>query len=289
MARSSSRVLALTTAVAALVAAAGCTPPDGRNPTTPIDAATAACTKESLRTRTPGILTIATDEPAREPWYRQNKPETGEGFEAAVAYAVAAQLGYASAEVTWTRVRFADATPAPASFDFAVNQFSVTEERKQAVDLSAPYYLVRQAVIARKSSTIAGKKSLAGLKDARLGAQLGTTSYQAITDIIKPGPKPQGYRGTDEATQALRSGQIDGLVVDLPAAFRITSTEMTDATVVGQVPQVGAPETFGLLLGKDSPLTPCVNEAISELREAKTLTELEQKWLAQAAGATELT
>ncbi|TDB76466.1 ABC transporter substrate-binding protein, partial [Micromonospora sp. KC723] len=258
---------------------------------TPTDVATAACTKEEgLRTRTPGTLTIATDEPAREPWFRQNKPENGEGFEAAVAYAVATQLGYAATEVTWTRVKpDAAVTPGPKSFDFAINQFSLTEERKQAVDLSAPYYLVRQAVIARKSSKIAGRKSLAELTDARLGAQANSTSHQAITELVKPGPKPQSYRGNDEAVAALRNGQIDGLVVDLPTAFRITSTKGADVAIVGQLPQVGAPETFGLLLDKDSPLTPCVNEAIGELREAKTLTQLEQRWLAQVAGATELT
>ncbi len=206
-----------------------------------------------------------------------------------MAYAVAENLGYAREDVIWTRVKFENATaPGPKEFDFDINQFSMTEERKQAVDLSAPYYLVRQAVIALKSSKIAGKTSLADLRNAKLGAQVGTTSYQAITDVIKPGTKPQVYNNNDDAKKALQNGQLDGLVVDLPTAFYITSAELDDAVIVGQIPQVGVPEAFGLLLDKRSRLTGCVNTAISKLRDAGTLAELEKKWLAQVAGAIEL-
>ncbi|WFE66636.1 ABC transporter substrate-binding protein [Micromonospora sp. WMMD714] len=289
MVSSSSRSRTAAVAAAALlVAVAGCAPQE--NVPTP-DAAptTPSCTKEGLKTRTPGKLTVATDEPAYAPWFKDNKPDSGEGFEAAVAYAVAEKLGYAPADVTWTRVKFdAAIAPGPKNFDFDVNQFSITEERKQAVDFSPPYYLVRQTVIALKSSKIVGKKSVADLKDAKLGAQVGTTSYQAITDLIKPKAKPQVYNSNDDAKKALQNGQLDGLVVDLPTAFYITGSEITDATVVGQLPQVGAPEAFGLLLDKDSPLTSCVSRTIGELAEAGTLKQLEQKWLAQVAGATEL-
>ncbi|MFD6566035.1 transporter substrate-binding domain-containing protein [Micromonospora profundi] len=284
---SRSRLLALTLAGFVVAATAGCAPQD-EEPTPTVTAA-ASCTKDSLPTRTPGKLTIATDQPAYEPWFRQDKPDNGEGFEAAVAYAVAEKLGYARADVTWTRVKFDTAiAPGPKSFDFDINQFSITEERKQAVDFSAPYYLVRQTVIALKSSKIAGKTSLADLRDARLGAQVGTTSYQAITDVLKPTTKPQVYNSNDDAKKALQNGQIDGLVVDLPTAFYITGAEITDAMVIGQVPQVGVPEAFGLLLDKNSPLTSCVSTAVGQLSEAGTLGELERKWLAQVAGATEL-
>ncbi|MGW3897064.1 ABC transporter substrate-binding protein [Micromonospora profundi] len=284
---SRSRLLALTLAGFVVAATAGCAPQD-EEPTPTVTAA-GSCTKDSLPTRTPGKLTIATDQPAYEPWFRQDKPDNGEGFEAAVAYAVAEKLGYARADVTWTRVKFDTAiAPGPKSFDFDINQFSITEERKQAVDFSAPYYLVRQTVIALKSSKIAGKTSLADLRDARLGAQVGTTSYQAITDVVKPTTKPQVYNSNDDAKKALQNGQIDGLVVDLPTAFYITGTEITDAMVIGQVPQVGVPEAFGLLLDKNSPLTSCVSTAVGQLSEAGTLGELERKWLAQVAGATEL-
>ncbi|MEU8170308.1 ABC transporter substrate-binding protein [Micromonospora sp. NPDC049004] len=283
---SRSHLVALTLA-GAVVATAGCAPQDEEP--TPTVTASASCTKDSLPTRTPGKLTIATDQPAYEPWFRQDKPDSGEGFEAAVAYAVADKLGYARGDVTWTRVKFDTAiAPGPKNFDFDINQFSVTEERKQAVDFSAPYYLVRQTVIALKSSKIAGKTTLADLRGARLGAQVGTTSYQAITDVIKPTAKPQVYNSNDDAKKALQNGQIDGLVVDLPTAFYITGAEVTDATIVGQVPQVGVPEAFGLLLDKNSPLTRCVSGAVGQLSEAGTLTELEQKWLAQVAGAAEL-
>ncbi|MFF0175377.1 ABC transporter substrate-binding protein [Micromonospora profundi] len=284
---SRSRLLALTLAGFVVATTAGCAPQD-EEPTPTVTAA-GSCTKDSLPTRTPGKLTIATDQPAYEPWFRQDKPDNGEGFEAAVAYAVAEKLGYARADVTWTRVKFDTAiAPGPKSFDFDINQFSITEERKQAVDFSAPYYLVRQTVIALKSSKIAGKTSLADLRDARLGAQVGTTSYQAITDVVKPTTKPQVYNSNDDAKKALQNGQIDGLVVDLPTAFYITGTEITDAMVIGQVPQVGVPEAFGLLLDKNSPLTSCVSTAVGQLSEAGALGELERKWLAQVAGATEL-
>ena len=271
-------VAALLTASALLAGCAGTAP------------AESGSTAEDEGWLTEGKFTVGTAEPAYYPWVIDDAPETGEGFEAAVAYAVAEQLGYARGDVTWTRVKFdAAIAPGPKSFDFDINQFSITEERKRAVDFSAPYYLVRQTVIALKSSKIAGKKSLADLRGAKLGAQVGTTSYQAITDVIKPTTQPQVYNSNDDAKKALQNGQIDGLVVDLPTAFYITGAELTDATIVGQVPQVGTPEAFGLLLDKNSPLTGCVSAAVGKLAEAGTLKQLEQKWLAQTAGAAELT
>lgn len=280
--------VALGAATALLTALVGCAPQEVEP--TPSQPAAASCEKGSLTTKTPGKLTIGTDDPAYEPWFTDNKPDNGEGFESAVAYAVAERLGYARTDVVWNRVKFENAiAPGPKDFDFDINQFSITEERKQAVDFSAPYYLVRQTVIALKSSKIAGKATLADLRDAKLGAQVGTTSYQAITDVIKPGPQPQVFNTNDDAKKALQNGQIDGLVVDLPTAFYITGAELTDATIVGQVPQVGVPETFGLVLDKGSALTGCVGQAVTALREAGTLGELEKKWLAQVAGAPELT
>jgi polar amino acid transport system substrate-binding protein len=284
---SRSAPVALATATILLAALAGCAPQEA-DPTP--DTAADSCAKDTLSTRTAGKLTIGTDDPAYEPWFRDNKPDNGEGFEAAVAYAVAEKLGYARGDVTWTRVKFDSAiAPGPKDFDFDINQFSITEERKQAVDFSAPYYLVRQAVIALKSSKIAGKASLADLRGARLGAQVGTTSYQAITDVIKPAGKPLVYNSNDDAKKALQNGQLDGLVVDLPTAFYITGAEITDAPYVGPVPQVGIPEAFGLLLDKQSKLTGCVSKAVTGLRDSGTLAELEKKWLTQVAGAADLT
>ncbi|WP_405095495.1 ABC transporter substrate-binding protein [Micromonospora sp. NBC_01412] len=289
---SSPRALALTAAGTVLVAVAACAPQDDAPTANVTPAATAgpACTRDNLPTRTPGKLTVATDEPAYEPWFTGNKPDNGEGFEAAVAYAVAEKLGYAKADVTWARVKFDTAiAPGPKAFDFDINQFSITEERKKAVDFSGPYYLVRQAVVARKSAKIAGRTSLADLRGAKLGAQVGTTSYQAITQVIRPTAEPQVYNSNDDAKKALQNGQIDGLVVDLPTAFYITGAELTDTKIVGQLPQVGTPEAFGLLLDRNSPLTPCVSGAVGQLTADGTLKQLEQKWLAQVAGAAELT
>lgn len=266
----------------------GCAPADEDEPTP--GATGLSCAKDQLTTKTAGKLTIGTDDPAYEPWFKDNKPENGQGFESAVAYAVAEKLGYAAADVTWVRVTFNNAiAPGAKNFDFDVNQFSITDERKNAVDFSSPYYLVRQTVIALKSSKIAGATSVSSLRAGKLGAQVGTTSYQAITDIIKPTTQAQVYNSNDDAKKALQNGQIDGLVVDLPTAFFMTAAEIEDSVIVGQLPQVGVPEQFGLVLDKGSALTGCVTQAVDQLRSAGTLTALEKEWLAQVAGARELT
>ncbi len=281
--------LAVAVAAALITTLAACAPEETPE-AAPSGSAAASCTKDSLQTETAGKLTVATDDPAYEPWVVGNKPESGEGFEAAVAYAVAEKLGFARSDVAWTRVTFNNAiAPGPKAFDFDVNQFSVTPERQQAVDFSSPYYLVRQTVIALKSSKIANAKSVAELQSAKLGAQVGTTSFQAVKELIKPTTEPQVYNSNDDAKKALENGQIDGLVVDLPTAFYITGAELTDGKIVGQLPQVGTPETFGLLLDKGSPLTRCVSDAVDQLRSGGQLAELEKKWLADTAGAPELT
>ena len=288
---SRSTLAALGGAALLLAALAGCAPADDTPANnTPASASGAAtCAKDSLRTRTAGKLVVGTDNPAYEPWFNDNKPENGKGFESAVAYAVAERLGYANADVSWTRVTFNNAiAPGPKKYDIDINQFSITPERKQAVDFSAPYYLVRQTVIALKKNKFAEVGSIAGLIDAKLGAQVGTTSYQAITEIIRPKPKPQVFNSNDDAKKALQNGQIDGLVVDLPTAFYMTAAELENGVIVGQLPQVGVPEQFGIVLDKDSPLTDCVSRAVDQLRNDGTLAALEKQWLAGVAGAREL-
>jgi polar amino acid transport system substrate-binding protein len=284
------RMLRRLLPLAALLALVGCAPADDDTPTPPAATGLTSCSKDQLTTKTAGKLTIGTDDPAYGPWFKDNKPENGEGFESAVAYAVADRLGYAQADVTWVRVPFNTAVaPGPKAFDFDINQFSITDERKKAVDFSGPYYLVRQTVIALKSSKIAGATSVSALQSAKLGAQVGTTSYKAITDLVKPSGQPQVYNTNDDAKKALQNGQIDGLVVDLPTAFYMTAAELEDAVIVGQLPQVGVPEQFGLVLDKGSSLTGCVTQAVDQLRSSGELTRLEQQWLAQVAGARELT
>ncbi|GAB7052231.1 ABC transporter substrate-binding protein [Catenuloplanes indicus JCM 9534] len=276
--------------LATVVGVSACAPEESGDDAVPAASAGAAgCDPASLKTLTAGKLTIGTDQPAYEPWFSDDKPESGEGFESAVAYAVATELGYTKENVVWTRVRFDSAiAPGPKTFDIDINQFSITEERRKAVDFSSPYYLVRQAIVAKNSSPVAGVTDLAGLKDAKLGAQVGTTSYQVITDLVKPSQQAQVFNSNDDAKQALENGTIDGLVVDLPTAFYMTAAELTDAKIVGQMPQVGVPEQFGIVLDQGSPLTGCVSQAVDALRTDGTLTTLEKQWLAQVAGAPEL-
>ena len=282
---------ALSSAAVLLTALAGCAPADEQSPSAGASASASgtACAPGALDTETAGKLTIGTDNPAYEPWFSDNKPANGKGFESAVAYQVAERLGYPPANVVWTNVTFNNAiAPGPKAFDFDINQFSITPERRKAVDFSSPYYLVRQTVITTKGSKIAGAKTLAELKSAKLGAQVGTTSYQAINALIKPAAPAQVYNNNDYAKAALENGQVDGIVVDLPTAFYMTAAELDNGVIVGQLPQVGVPEQFGLVLDLGSPLTTCVSQAVDQLRQDGTLAVLEKQWLAGSGGAPEL-
>jgi polar amino acid transport system substrate-binding protein len=289
----SALVSAVASAALVSVALAGCAPADDSSGSS--DNGTAAssgadCKPAALKTLTAGKLTLGTDDPVYPPWFVDNKPDNGQGFEGAVALAVATKLGYAKEQVVWVRVPFNNAiAPGPKAYDIDINEFSITEDRRKAVDFSAPYYDVTQAVIALKTSKIASAKSLADLRDAKLGAQVGTTSLRAVTESVKPTAQPQVYNNNDDAKKALQNGQIDGLVVDLPTAFYITSAEIDDSTIVGQLPQPsGTPEQFGLVLDKGSPLTACVSQAVTALRGDGTLAGLEKQWLAGVNGAPTL-
>ncbi|MFC3993197.1 ABC transporter substrate-binding protein [Actinoplanes siamensis] len=277
-------------ATLALATVTACSPVEDDTTTSasPSSSAADACPSGALGTVTSGKITIGTDNPAYQPWFSDNKPASGKGFESAVAYEVAKRLGYTPENVVWTSVTFNNAiAPGPKTFDFDINQFSITDERKQAVDFSSPYYLVRQTVITTKKSKIADAGSLADLAGAKLGAQVGTTSYQAITDIIKPSAKPSVFNTNDDAKAALENGTVDGIVVDLPTAFYMTAAELKDGVILGQLGQVGVPEQFGLVLDKGSKLTGCVSKAVDQLRQDGTLAVLEKTWLSDA-GAPEL-
>ena len=246
--------------------------------------ASASCEKGDLATITEGKLTIATGEPAYYPWVLDDKPESGEGFEGAVAYAVAKQLGFDAADVAWVRTTFDSAvTPGEKKFDFNLQQFSITEDRKKAVDFSSPYYTAPQAIVSYKGSKIAGKTSIAELKNAKLGAAVGTTSLDAIENQI--GIKPQVFNDNAAGVTALKNGQIDGLVVDLPTAFYLSGVEVTDGLIVGQLPSTGAGDQFGLLLSKGSKITTCVSGAVDAITADGTLAAITDKWLATDAGA----
>ncbi|MEU0672473.1 ABC transporter substrate-binding protein [Streptomyces sp. NPDC006172] len=274
--------------VALLATAVGCAPqPEENAAAAPSGSAQKACAKGALPTKTSGKLTVATDTPAYEPWFKDDKPASGEGFESAVAYAVAQRLGYGKDAVVWQSVPFNKAfAPGEKTFDFDVNQVSISAERKQAVDFSSGYYDVRQAVIALKGSKAAGAKSIADLKGLKLGAQVGTTSLDYIDDVVKPTRAAAVYAKNDQAKSALKNGQVDAVVTDLPTAFYITAAEVTDATIVGQFENHGGtPEQFGLVLDKGSALTSCVSSAVDALRSDGTLAKIEQQWLSDAVDA----
>ncbi|WP_214367308.1 ABC transporter substrate-binding protein [Pseudonocardia sp. H11422] len=249
-----------------------------------------SCGPEQLATRTPGTLTVGTDQPVYPPWYIDDDPASGRGFESAVAYAIAGELGYVREDVAWTRVPFnAAIQPGPKAYDLNLTEFSITEERRQAVDFSRPYYDVKQAVVALEGAPVAAATSLAGLKDARIGTQIGTTSYDAVVNQVGPTTQPSVFNTNDDAKLALTNGQVDAIVVDLPTAFYITSAELPNATIVGQLPLGnGVPEQFGAVLDKSSPLTTCVSEAVDRLRSAGVLAGLEREWLATGGDAPEL-
>ncbi|MFF3815173.1 ABC transporter substrate-binding protein [Streptomyces bluensis] len=282
------RRAAYAATVALLAAAVGCAPqPDTNASDKASESARETCAKGELNTETSGKLTIATDKPAYEPWFKDDDPASGEGFESAVAYAVAKQLGYDSADVVWQTVPFNKAfAPGEKTFDFDINQVSISDERKKAVDFSSGYYDVRQAVVALKHSKAAKATSIAGLKDVKLGAQVGTTSLAYINDVVRPRQDAAAFTKNDQAKSALKNGQVDAVVVDLPTAFYITAAEVTDARIVGQFEnRGGTPEQFGLVLDKGSALTSCVTDAVDALREDGTLARIEKQWLSDAVGA----
>ncbi|MGX5681382.1 ABC transporter substrate-binding protein [Schumannella luteola] len=233
---------------------------------------------------TEGKLTIGTGEPAYYPWVLDDAPESGEGFEAAVAYAVAEELGFAAEDVVWVRTTFDEAiAPGPKDFDFNLQQFSITEERKANVDFSSPYYETTQAIITVEGSAAATATTIEDLKGLLIGAATGTTSFATIESVIAPTAGAQAFNTNDDAKLALESGQVDAIVVDLPTAFYLTGVELTGGIIIGQFPlEDGTGDQFGLVLPKDSPLTASVTKAVDTLRDNGTLADIEAEWLSNA-------
>jgi polar amino acid transport system substrate-binding protein len=253
------------------------------------------CAKGSLNLLNEGQLTLGTDNPAFPPWWgggetkkpwKISNPYSGKGYESAVAYAVAGQLGFTKAQVEWTHVPFAQSyRPGDKKFDFYMAQVSYTPDRDKVVDFSNAYYYVNQALVGRDGTPIASAKSVAALRPYRLGAQLGTTSYQYIVKNVRPDSKPLAYRTNDLAVQALANGQIDGIVVDLPTAFFVTAVQLEDGVIVGQFPNRGARERFGTVFEQGNPLRRCVNKALNRLWANGTIKAIQRTWLAKAGGA----
>lgn len=263
-----------------------------------------ACAAASLPLKTAGKLTVGTDNPAYPPYFAPSSPNPSpwqlgdptnqQGFEAAVAYAVAKQMGFTADQVAWTVVPFDNSyQPGPKPFDFYIAQVSYTDARAKAVDMSDGYYFVAQSVVALKDNPVAKVTTVSGLKGFRFGAQVGTTAYDTIRNTIAPTTDPRLYNTNDAAIKALQAKQIDGLVVDLPTAFYVTAAQIVDsagnalASIVGQFPVTPGPsaEHFSLVLAKGSPLTPCVNAAISAMTADGSLAQITQTWLADKAEA----
>ena len=275
-------------ATATALAFAACGEEEASEPAATATAEAAACEKDQLELTKAGTLTVGTDKPAFPPYFEDDDPTNGRGFESAVAYAIADELGFSESEVEWTTVPFnASYAPGPKDFDFDVNQISINEKRKRAVDFSEPYYTAPQAVVAAKGSTVARATSLDDLADATIGVQVGTTSLDAVTEAVQPNEDPRVFDDSNAVVTALRQNQVDAVVVDLPSAFYLTAAQVPSATIVGQFDAPGGDE-WGALLEKDSPLTPCVSQAITSLRESGELDRITQQWMGGAAGAPEL-
>jgi polar amino acid transport system substrate-binding protein len=254
---------------------------------------TTSCSKADLNLVSAGELTVGTDNPAFPPWFGGNEkapwkvsdPRSGEGFESAVAYAVAKQLGFAKNEVKWIVVPFNTSyAPGPKKFDFDINEVSFTPARAKVVAFSNSYYEVSQSIVGKNGTKIASAKSVADLKPYKLGAQIGTTSYQFIKDTIQPSKQPSVFDTNDAAVASLKNGQIDGLVVDLPTAFYVTAVQVPNSKIIGQFESTTG-EHFGMVFEKGNSLVQCVNSALSKLKSSGTLQQIQDKWLAKVGGA----
>jgi polar amino acid transport system substrate-binding protein len=290
-------------ATAALAVLAGScseeTPPatDGSPTESPTEEMTAAACAESHASDffQEGTLTVGTDVPAFQPWVAgtgeegawegvpdegTGNPYSGEGYESAVAYAIAEELGFSQDQVAWTVVPFNNSyAPGPKEFDFDINQVSVTPDREGAATFSTGYYDVSQALVANKGTPIADATTIDDLKQYQLGVQIGTTSLELITEVIAPDTQPRVFDRSVDVIQALNNGQIDGYVVDAPTAYvNVLIGQAENGVVVGQFPEQG--EHFGLVFEKDNPLVECVDLAIAALEADGTLQSLQDEWLA---------
>jgi len=270
-------------AVAGALGACGSSDDSGSSTTAAADLSD--CTPAKLSTVKSGTLTVATDSPAYPPYFAGDDPTNGRGFESAIAYAIADKLGFSQDQVDWTVEPFnASYAPGSKNFDFDVNEISINAARSKQVDFSSPYYTANQAVVALKDSPAASATSLDQVKDANIGVQIGTTSLDAVNDVIQPNSDPKVFDTSNDVVTALKEGSVDAVVVDVPTAFYLTQVQVPDATVVGQFPAPGG-DQWGALLQKGSSLTSCVSAAVDALRESGELAALEQKWISDKANA----
>ena len=260
---------------------AGCGTPK-KTASAPAKATGAACTPAKLATHSKGVLTVATDSPAYPPYFEHNNPKNGEGFESAVAYAVAKKLGYARDKVKWVVEPFDSSyAPGPKSFDFDINEISITPARAKVVTFSTPYYTNPQGILVKAGSPLAHAKSLAAFKKAKIGVQIGTTSLSAVQSGIKPSQQPDVFNTSNDVVNAFKIGRVNAIVVDLATGFELTS-ELKGSTIAGQFSAAGG-DKWGLLMAKGNSIASCVNRAVGALRADGTLAALSKRWIASAA------
>lgn len=253
------------------------------------------CEIDSLELVTPGTLTVATGEPVFPPWMgvgddNFDVPESGTGFEGALVYEISTKLGFSDDQVTFVRTGFDEAiAPGPKDWDFNIQQYSITETREEVVDFSEPYYTTHQALVTFPDSPFAQASSIEDLKDAKLGAAIGTTSLDFAEDVIQPNTEVSVYDENVDVEAAMNAGQIDGLVVDLPTAYFIIAVQVEGAIIAGQFEtEAAAPDSFGILFADGNPLVSCVDQAIGELRDEGILEELETEWLTQSGAVPKI-
>lgn len=245
-----------------------------------------ACGVEDLALKSAGTLTVATGEPVFPPWMVDDDPTNGEGFESAIVYALATEMGISNVE--WVRTDFDSAIAAgEKDYDFNIQQYSIVAEREEIVDFSRPYYSAKQALVGFSAGIVPANATIADLKGLRFGAAIGTTSLSYIDDVIKPTTSAAVYDDNVDAKSALEAGQIDVLVFDLPSAYFITAVEIEGSEIIGILPGLdNAPEELGLLFEKGSDLVACVNKALDALDANGTLGKIETQWLNQAGDIT---
>jgi polar amino acid transport system substrate-binding protein len=275
--------LSLPLLLIALLFVVGCGSSDDSTGTT-AEGAASSCKPGQLPTEEQGVLTVATDKPAYPPYFEDDDPTNGKGFESAVAYAIAERLGYPKAKVKWTVEPFNSSyAPGPKGFDFDLNQISITPVREKAVDFSSPYYTANQAVVIPKDAPILEPDYVLSLQGAKIGVQIGTSSLEAVEEQINPDEKPEVFNNSGDVVTALKNEQVEAVVVDLPTALYLTAAQVPEAEVAGQFSAPGGDE-WGALLEKDSPLTACVSKAIDELRASGELQSITLRWMSEAAG-----
>ena len=238
------------------------------------------------KTLTDGTLTFATGNPAYYPWVMDDAPEAGAGYEAAVAYAVAEEMGFDKDAVTWVRTSFDEAIqPGAKSFDLNIQQFSITEERDEIVDFSESYYAAPMAILVNKAAAETAPE-IDALKDVVWGGMAGTTGPTMLMEVIAPAKEPLLYGDNADVVEAMKANQVDAALFDLPTALYLSAVVLEGGAVIGQFPAERSenPDLFGMLMEEGSALKPCVDEAITALKDSGKLAEIEAEWLQEATG-----